>query len=172
MSRQITLTRGYTTTVDDEDYERLSKFKWHVTKSTGGTKWYAQTRIYIKVNGRAKGKNFKMHRMILGLEDSKIKVDHINHDTLFNCKINLRVCTDAENGRNLPTRKTNKSGYRGVWLKKNYPGNTRRKRWVASIKINYKVKIIGYFLTKEEAALAYNEASKKYFGEFGVLNNV
>ena len=54
----------------------------------------------------------------------------------------------AQNTKHL--RITNKSGYRGVsWHKNN-------KKWKASISFNNKVKHLGYFEDKEDAAKAYN----------------
>jgi len=56
-----------------------------------------------------------MHRFIIGVEDSKVHVDHINHDTLDNRKSNLRLCTNAENIRNQKIRKGGSSKYKGVY---------------------------------------------------------
>ncbi len=36
--------------------------------------------------------------------------------------------------------------------------------------INGKDKLIGHFLTEIEAALAYDEAAREYFGEFAYTN--
>ncbi|OJI04523.1 HNH endonuclease [Polynucleobacter sp. MWH-Adler-W8] len=59
-----------------------------------------------------------------------------------------------------PLTTRNKSGYRGVsW-------SSRRNIWRAQ----FKRKGLGYFATKEEAALAYNEAAKRLHGEFACLN--
>lgn len=67
------------------------------------------------------------------------------------------------NGR---LRIDNTSGFRGVYLNKN------RKKFVAQISLKGKATSLGLFKTKELAAKAYNEAAKKYFGEFARLNVV
>lgn len=41
----------------------------------------------------------------------------------------------------------------------------KKKKWVAGIKILGKRKYLGYYLTVEEAAIAWNEAADKYWGE-------
>lgn len=46
------------------------------------------------------------------------------------------------------------------------------KRWKAYIKINKKQIHLGYFSTPEEAAVAYNNAAIKYFGEFANQNKL
>jgi len=90
-----------------------------------------------------------------------MSVDHINGNKLDNRKENLRVCTHAENSRNsLRPRSNNKSGLRGVsWSKP-------LKKWIAQITFEGEKMKIGYFSDKTSAHLAYQEASKKYFGKF------
>jgi len=43
---------------------------------------------------------------------------------------------------------------------------------VAYLAINYKLKNLGYYSTEREAAIAYNNAAKKYFGDFARLNDL
>jgi hypothetical protein len=56
------------------------------------------------------------------------------------------------------------SGYRGV--------RQDGSKYRATIYVNRKAIHIGMFDTMEEAALAYNEKSKEYFGDEGKLNSV
>jgi len=129
--------------------------------------------IFIKMPDHPNANNngyVREHRIIvekkLGrlLRDNEI-VDHINGKTSDNRIENLRVCTHKENIRNCTLKaKNNKSGYRGVSFDKS------RNKWQASIKVDYKSIGLGRFLNKEDAALAYNNFAKKYFGEFARLN--
>jgi hypothetical protein len=76
--------------VDDDDYEKLSRYKWCWSKGYA-LRSYSENkkRIYVF-----------MHRQILGLNYSdKILVDHINFDRLDNRKENLRLCSVSENAR-------------------------------------------------------------------------
>ena len=109
-----------------------------------------------------------MHRDILKLVGSETS-DHIDLDKLNNQRSNLRRCTKKDNDRNKGLLKSNTSGYTGVWFHK---GKWRIKRWVAEIHVNNKKISLGHFLTKEEGALAYNQAAQKYFGEFARLNDI
>lgn len=47
-----------------------------------------------------------------------------------------------------------------------------RHLWRASIMFNRKTFALGRFSNEEDAARAYNEASKKYFKEFAKLNSI
>jgi len=103
------------------------------------------------------GKYFS--RVIMKAPETLV-VDHINGDPLDNRKINLRVCKQIENMRNLKTPKDNKSGYKGVWR------DTVCQKWCAEIRCN-KVKYwLGRFENIEDAIRAREEAEIKYFGEF------
>lgn len=136
---EIKLTRNKSTMVDANDYDKLSKYKWHYM-SAG----YAATDINYK--------KVYMHRMIM---DTPIDMDtdHINGDRLDNRKINLRICTHAENMRNTKLRSDNNSGYKGVGRFK------RDKKWRARIVIGGIYRHLGCFDTAYEASLAYKAAA-------------
>ena len=104
-----------------------------------------------------------MHRLIMKAQDG-IQVDHRSHDGLDNTHCNLRLATNKQNTQNSRLSKNNTSGYKGV--------SRFRSKWQAGIKVNYRRIHIGHFDTAEEAALAYNDAAQKHFGEFAVLNNI
>lgn len=96
--KQIPLTKGKFALVDDEDFERISRWKW-----------YCCSRGYAARSIR-EGKKVRMIRMhrILNNTNSELHTDHIDGDRLNNQKDNLRSCTHAENMRhrkNLATTK-------------------------------------------------------------------
>lgn len=106
-----------------------------------------------------------MHRLIMGVEDPKLQVDHKNHNGLDNRRDNLRLCTDKQNKANL--RKSSipsASIYKGVRFFKN-----RRKCWNAYIN-DYGS--IGYYCTEQAAAIAYNLKALELHGEFAYLNQI
>jgi hypothetical protein len=91
----------------------------------------------------------------------KYQVDHINLNKLDNRRDNLRMCTPAENLRNVGARNRH-SNYKGVRFYKN--------RWVAEIGINYQHVYLGRFKLEEEAAKAYDKAARELHGEFARTN--
>jgi hypothetical protein len=156
--KHIPLTKGYFALVDDEDFEWLSKFKWHYHKNSCSDNGYAMATI--------KQKRVSMHRLILGVIDPLIEVDHRNLIGIDNQRHNLRSCTKAENMRNKGTFKTSASGYKGV----NWSANVGK--WHVRIMVDKKAIDLGYFDCKESAARVYNNAAKKFFREFAWLNDV
>jgi hypothetical protein len=139
---------------------RLNKYKWYAAR--GGKSFYAVRGKWSK-NPR-KRRTISMHNLIIPIPKGYI-ADHINHNGLDNRKKNLRVATQAQNARNARYPKKNcSSQYRGVWY------NKRTKKWRATIVFGRKRRQIGYFADEKEAAKAYDEAAKKYFGEFAILN--
>ena len=148
------------TQVDDEDYEKLNKFTWTINKG--------QKTLYVN---RSFMVNYistivPMHRAIMGLEKGdKRTVDHIDGNGLNNQKSNLRICTKKENSRNITkdksdTKKTSK--YKGVYKRFNL--------YFAVIMVDYQYISLGSFRDEDDAALAYDLAALKYFGEFANTN--
>jgi AP2 domain len=157
--KEIQLTQGKVTLVDDDMYEFLSQWKWYAHCNKKNKKYYAQ-RHQRTLLGE---KTILMHRVIIDAPNG-IEVDHIDGDTLRNLRENLRHATTAQNQHNREKLLNNTSGYKGVaWHK-------RDKKWRVDITFNRKTFHIGYFEDKEEAARAYDEAAKKYHGEFARLN--
>lgn len=102
-----------------------------------------------------------MHREIVNAPTG-YEVDHVNGNRLDNRRCNLRVCTCAENARNIKIRSNNTIGIQGVVKRR----EKLKKPFIASIQID-KTKIhLGYFSTIEEAQQSYIAASLKYHGAF------
>lgn len=147
--------------VDDWNYEWLMEYSWCINEPKKYGYYYA-TAYHKRVDG--KNKLIKMHRLILGLTDPNIKVDHKDRNGLNNQEQNIRPCTQSQNSCNKNQFKTFTSKYIGVsWKKKN-------NKWCVQISVNSKKIYIGLFKTEIEAALAYDEAAKIYHGEFANLN--
>lgn len=114
---------------------------------------------------RIKGKLYQAHRLVWKYhygKDPKEFIDHIDGNKSNNNMENLREATRQQNSYNRGPQKNNKLGIKGV---RKY-GNKYR----ATIIINGKNKHLGMFNTIEEARLAREEAEKKLFKEFSVLN--
>ena len=90
----------------------------------------------------------------------KKEIDHINLDKLDNRLSNLREASNAENARNKPTYKNNKSGFPGVYWHK-----TKRK-WVSCLGHAGRLIEIGLFNEPLAAYKARCELAKKLHGEF------
>ena len=161
--KQIPLTQGKVTIVDEADYDELSKYKWHVSEDCSGN-LYAAHNLPL---GNGRYYHLKMHRLILGLEyGDKREVDHQNHNTLDNRRCNIRICTHQQNMMNHKLHSNTTSQFKGVYWDKQH------KKWRARIHVKEKRKHLGRFTNEKEAALAYNEAAKKYFGKFAFLNKI
>jgi len=94
----------YKVLVDDEDFEYLNQFNWHVGKVRGNN--YAKRTIHSNPI-----KSVKMHRAIMNAPIN-MQVDHIDHNGLNNQKSNLRLCVNKENACN--RKSIGKSKYLGV----------------------------------------------------------
>jgi hypothetical protein len=153
--KELKLTKGYVTKVDDADYDVLIKYNW--SASVNGKKVYAR----MAVGTRKKTIKIYLHRVLLGLTNYNDCADHKDRDTLNNQRYNLRKCTRQQNNQNVSP--ANGAKYLGV--------RKVRSKWFAYITPGRK-QITKLFNTEKEAALWYNEQALKYFGEFANLNKV
>ena len=148
--KAILLTNGFEAIVDDEDYERLSEYKWSYDGSTA------------KRVG-----NITMAQEVLQTDEM---IDHKHGDRLNNQKSNLRVCTPSQNQQNQrKTKKITSSKYKGVNFQ--FIGN----KWIARIGVQdifgkQTCLYLGSFSIEEEAAKAYDEAARHHHGKFACLN--
>lgn len=103
--------------------------------------------VYSKLN------KILLHRFILDAPKGKV-VDHINHNTLDNKKINIRVLSHSENMQNRVPCVDSKSGIRGVhWCH-------IKKRWVAEVVYKGKRVFRKYCRSLDEAAMQVTTARK------------
>ena len=157
--------------IDDEDYEKYTQqnYVWDIVYRRRGVIRYVRVMQRGTVGVVAARKQFKrqrIHRLIMGVTDPKIIVDHVNRDPLDNRKLNLRLCTVAENNRNSrPSSTRNTSGFKGV-------SRTMSKKWVARIQYNGKDMHVGTFTTPQAAAEAYDKKASELFGEFACTNKM
>lgn len=157
--KKIPLTQGKFALVDDEDYAKISKFKWYL--HSGG---YAATSGIGKVDGKVR-RYIYMHR-IVNQTFPGMDTDHINGNKLDNRKENLRSCNRSGNAKNVQLRKNSLSGFKGVhWHK----GANKWRSQIQKDKIKFH---IGFYEEIKDAARAYNEAALKYHGEFARLNKI
>ena len=141
--------------VDEEDAEWICQYRWRIDD-----KGYVVRGIRTK-----EGKYYllRLHRQIMKRHGllryhdycDNLEVDHINHNKLDNRKVNLRVCTSAENKRN----RTSKNGdLRGI---------QRTKRgFKVTIYVEGKAIYIGTFPNQKIAKYYYNLAGSQLHGEF------
>ena len=105
------------------------------------------------------GKHYYAHRIIWEMHNNHVldgyQIDHINHDRLDNRIENLRLVTVTENNRNQSKFKTNKSGATGVYWSR------QRRKWIAAIWNNNKIKYLGGFDDIADAIAARKSAENE-----------
>jgi HNH endonuclease len=155
---EIALPQGFKTVIDDPDWDLVKNFSWHLHCNGAGKKYVGA------------GKQL-LHRLIMGVTNSKIQIDHINGDGLDNRRCNLRLCNNSQNHQNRRKRRGSVSKYKGVTfrLRGKRPD---RKRWEANICLAGRTRFLGSFSTEREAAIAYNNAAIVAFGKFSLLNEI
>ena len=118
--------------------------------------------VVLSKNGKVK--TFKVHQLVaVAFLDHTPNgyssvIDHIDSNPLNNRLENLRIVSQRENTTFGTLKMNTSSKYTGVsWHK-------LTKKWKAHIKINGKLKHLGFFNTEEEAGRAYQEKLKELNG--------
>lgn len=150
--------REHVVHVDPEDLPLCETLKLRVINKTRHVKKKLYVEHCDRVNGHHVHKS--LHRMIMGVTDPKVLVDHIDGNGLNCRRENLRVTDHTGNACNASLRSDNTSGYKGVGY------NKKARKWVATIQKDGKRKHVGTFATPELAAEAYARAAEELHGEF------
>lgn len=142
--------------------ERSGVFTWRKSGSRAGK---VQSRGYVQILIR--GRAYYAHRLAwfyVHGEWPPSQIDHINCEKADNRIANLRLATRSQNQANRGVQPNNTSGFKGVtWC-------GPRGKWRAEIKVNRRKVCLGSFERLEDAAVAYEHAAKRYFGEFARIN--
>lgn len=142
--------------VDEEDYEWLTKLRWSYNSG------YA---IHC-IRADRRTVKIRMHRMILGVNDARAIVDHIDGDRLNNMKSNLRIVDFSLNRHNAITdiNKVKLGVFRGVHYRSD------RNKYEALFTTKGRKKLLGRFEDILDAAIAYDEAAIKTYGDNAITN--
>ena len=118
----------------------------------------------VTLYNSGKRKTLNIHRLLaeyfMENFNNSLSVDHIDGNKLNNDLHNLRMCTHQQNLMNTKLGKNNSSGYKGVSYCKD------RKKFVSSIKHNYKTIFLGRYETAKEASEVYEKKAKELFGKY------
>jgi HNH endonuclease len=160
--KKIKLTQGKFALVDDEDFDELNKFKWYAGSH------YKENCLYALRRDNKIRKTILMHREIMQTPKGMV-TDHIDHNGLNNQKINLRVCSHAQNIMNSAKSIEGTSKYKGVSVK----DMGKNKYYRGRIFLNGKEVVKTFPYTPEGEIMAaqfYNEQAKIHYGQFANLN--
>ncbi|PIT91250.1 hypothetical protein COU17_01320 [Candidatus Kaiserbacteria bacterium CG10_big_fil_rev_8_21_14_0_10_49_17] len=179
--RVVFLTRGFITTVDESEYERVMRYSWHANIQPHGDGHF---KIYAVRGRRAsegfpKGAKQYLHRfLVLAEEHPDIHVDHLDGNSLRNSLKNLAPGLPIHNKMNLRCGGSgNVPEYVGVYR---FPSTAKNgnssKPFEASFNFMGERFFCGRFATAYEAALARDTALLEEHKKWGippiVSNNV
>jgi hypothetical protein len=164
----LKLSQGYWAMVDDEDYDRLSQWKWHARPTNYGNGMCA-ARIIFNSTGKI-SKRLLHHEVLEFSAGGGLVVDHRDGNTL-NCRRgNLRICTHSQNVANRRPQSTKRgSKYKGVIY---CPPRSKggKGAWEATIQYEHKRRYLGRFADEHTAVKAYNVWARRLHGQFAYLN--
>lgn len=148
--------------IDREDLARVQEHSWRVTTGTTG-----RHRVVTSIRSPKGVRSVTLGRFLMKPSPGKQVYPRRFNDGLDYRKNNLVVCTLAERQRLLPKKRVKStSSYRGVSYVK------KARKWRAGIEVDGRSLNLGLFEHEADAALAYNVAARKYFGDVAYQNQV
>lgn len=139
--------------IDDED-AALTHLTWSLWKGRGGHEYVVR---HNSTRGGMARSQVALHRVVMGVTNPKIRVDHRDGNGLNCQKSNLRIATAQINGRNRAGPNSNTTtGHLGV--------SRCGDRFRATIRVDGRVKNLGRTDTVEAAIAARLAAEKTYWG--------
>src|SRR3990167_7768846 len=171
----IEVRGGFFAIVDPDIVDELKKYSWCIHRKANGHY------VHVYRNEQRKDgrwRRIKLTHHVMGLPKAGCGWDHANGNNLDNRRCNLREATQRQNSQNMRVRRIHNrqrpktSKYKGVSFSLIHKRYIPTKPWRSRIRLNGELINIGWFKTEEEAAIAYNNAASKYFGEFACLNEV
>lgn len=145
--------------IDARDWDLIKDYRWYV-QSDGGNRLYVSSTI--------KGKTTYLHRILMRAKEGQC-VDHKLGDSLDNRSCNLRIVTHTQNAWN----QRKQVRYKGLPCSSPFKGviyDKETSKWIARICVHGKSKFLGRYLCPRNAAKAYDEAARLWFGEFALTN--
>lgn len=137
----IKLRHGAEMVLDDDDVELFNGVMLYEVRS--------RNMVYAYF-----GKCSIAHRVIMGVTDPKMVVDHLNGNGLDNRRVNLRVVTSIDNVKNRQVSRNKVSGLPpGIFMDKG--------RYFVQVTENYKKIFLGRFDILDEAVVALNKKRKE-----------
>lgn len=157
----------YTTTVDGNISNFINSFNWTADIDRAGSIYASR---FIKVDGQKIV--IPLHKVIWELYHGEnsipegYTVDHIDRNPLNNVIWNLRLATRSQQMTNQNMKKHNKSGYKGVFY--------RKEMGMYEVKIGHNCKRyrLGHYWDIKEAAFIYEKFADIFHGSFkGQIRN-
>lgn len=136
---------------------------WLISRGTvkaGSSVCRVSNRGYLTV--KLLGKTYQAHRIawLITYGEWPITIDHINRQRTDNRLVNLRNATQQQNMCNVPRKRTNTSGVRGVsW-------QSQSRKWQVEVKADGKRYYLGSYRDIELAELVASEARIKLHKEY------
>ena len=136
--------------VDDEDYDRVSQFKWYLLKKSNTS--YA-------IRAKSHGDPQRLHRFIMKAKKGQV-VDHRDGHGWDCRRSNLRICTTTQNlGNSRKRRKQTASKYKGV-----------SPDALGTWQVQCKGKVWANCRSEKRAAEIYDQKARVFYGEFAAVN--
>jgi len=155
----VPLPHGFYAVIDSWNAGRVGTTNWHYSVDANTGSKYAKRNVPC-ISKASKQTCQMLHNLVLE-NKAGFSVDHKDILRTLDCReANLRYANRSQQVVNQRKKRTNTSGYKGVYR------HAAAMKWCAQIGVDGKRVYLGYFDTKELAYEAYCKAAEIYHGEF------